>query len=106
MLVLYNKVMRTTLTLEDHVAQGLRQKAQQENLSFKAVVNDVLRAGMAAQEMREGIVQSNSADEFENSSHVHFTQTGIPTFDSGAILIDQGMPASVALENYEDEKPL
>ena len=40
-------VMRTTLTIDDDVAFGLR-RAQEENpaKSFKQIVNDVLRSGL------------------------------------------------------------
>jgi hypothetical protein len=42
--------MRTTLTLDDDVAAKL--KAAAKNRSFKVVVNDALRAGLAALEKR------------------------------------------------------
>ena len=42
--------MRTTLTLDDDVAVKL--KAAAKNRSFKTVVNDALRAGLAALEKR------------------------------------------------------
>jgi hypothetical protein len=38
--------MRTTLTLDDDVADALRRRAQQTGLPFKQVVNDALRAGL------------------------------------------------------------
>ncbi len=40
--------MRTTLTIEDDLAGILQKKAAQQGHSFKAVVNDLLRAGIAA----------------------------------------------------------
>ncbi len=40
--------MRTTLTIDDDVAAILQKKSRQEGHSFKEVVNDVLRAGLAA----------------------------------------------------------
>ena len=40
--------MRTTMTLDDDVAARLEQVAQQKKLPFKTVVNDALRAGLAA----------------------------------------------------------
>lgn len=43
--------MRTTLTLDDDVAVKL--KAAAKDRPFKTVVNDVLRAGLAALERRE-----------------------------------------------------
>lgn len=42
--------MRTTLTLDDDVAVKLRSAAK--GRPFKAVVNEVLRAGLAAMEKR------------------------------------------------------
>lgn len=38
--------MRTTLTLEDSLVVKLRAMAQKRNVSFKAVVNEVLRNGL------------------------------------------------------------
>lgn len=38
--------MRTTLTIEDDLAQALKEKAFRTGRSFKAVVNEVLRAGL------------------------------------------------------------
>jgi plasmid stability protein len=40
--------MRTTLTIDDDLAGILQRKAGQQGHSFKAVVNDILRAGIAA----------------------------------------------------------
>jgi hypothetical protein len=40
--------MRTTLTIDDDLAGILQKKAGQQGHSFKAVVNDLLRAGIAA----------------------------------------------------------
>ena len=39
--------MRTTLTIEDGIATQLRETAHRSGRSFKAVVNDTLRAGIA-----------------------------------------------------------
>ena len=40
--------MRTTLTLDDDVTARLERMMEKRRQSFKAVVNDVLRAGLAA----------------------------------------------------------
>jgi hypothetical protein len=40
--------MRTTLTIDDDLAGILQKKASQQGHSFKAVVNDLLRAGIVA----------------------------------------------------------
>ena len=39
--------MRTTLTLDDDVADALREKARLSDLPLKQVVNDTLRRGMS-----------------------------------------------------------
>ncbi len=39
--------MRTTLTLDDDVAALLKERARQQDLSFRKAVNDVLRAGLS-----------------------------------------------------------
>ncbi len=41
--------MRTTLTLESDVAHNLKTLSQRRKSSFKKVVNEVLRAGLAAE---------------------------------------------------------
>lgn len=43
--------MRTTLTIEDHIAIALKDAARQSNKSFKEVVNETLKAGLAAKKM-------------------------------------------------------
>ena len=40
--------MRTTLTLEDDVAVHLKREQRKRRVSFKALVNDVLRLGLDA----------------------------------------------------------
>lgn len=40
--------MRTTLTIDDDLAGILQKKVGQEGHSFKEVVNDTIRAGLAA----------------------------------------------------------
>jgi hypothetical protein len=40
--------MRTTLSLDDDVAVGLEREQKRRKASFKATVNDVLRAGLDA----------------------------------------------------------
>jgi len=39
--------VRTTLTLEDHVAARLRAEARRTGRPFKTLVNEALRAGLA-----------------------------------------------------------
>ena len=45
--------MRTTLTLDDDLSRRLRQLARREGRPFKDVVNEVLRRGLATQEIAE-----------------------------------------------------
>ena len=42
--------MRTTLTLDDKLAKSLKKLAHDSGKSFKEVVNQTVRAGLAAQE--------------------------------------------------------
>lgn len=44
--------MRTTLTIDDQVAKALKDLAHRSNRSFKDVVNEILRAGLAAKQAR------------------------------------------------------
>lgn len=39
--------MRTTLTIDDDVIAELKRRAHERDESFKAIVNEVLRAGLA-----------------------------------------------------------
>ena len=39
--------MRTTVTLEDDLAARLRERARERDLSFKAVLNEAIRSGLA-----------------------------------------------------------
>jgi hypothetical protein len=45
--------VRTTLTLDDDVAVRLEREQEKRRTSFKALVNDLLRAGLEALEKRE-----------------------------------------------------
>ena len=44
--------MRTTLTLEPDVAQKLKRRIKETGISLKAAVNEALRRGLAAPEVR------------------------------------------------------
>jgi hypothetical protein len=44
---------RTTLTLEDDVAEGLRRAARERGISFKQAVNEALREGLRSREVDE-----------------------------------------------------
>ena len=39
--------MRTTLTIDDDLADSLKEQARQNNLPFKQVVNETLRRGLS-----------------------------------------------------------
>jgi plasmid stability protein len=43
--------MRTTLTIDDKLAAALKKRAFETGKSFKEVVNEVLRAGLAANQV-------------------------------------------------------
>lgn len=58
--------MRTTLTLHDDVAERLKELAHRQRVSFKEVVNAVLRRGLAAQERTEGAEQPFEVQTFSN----------------------------------------
>lgn len=45
--------MRTTLTIEDRIARELKRLAHDTGHSFKAVVNETLRAGLRARGIAE-----------------------------------------------------
>ena len=44
--------MRTTLTLDDDIADSLKERARLLDISFKQVVNDTLRRGLSPSEDR------------------------------------------------------
>ena len=47
MVMHYDACMRTTLTLDDDIADSLREQARLLDKPFKQVVNDTLRRGMS-----------------------------------------------------------
>lgn len=53
--------MRTTVTLEPDIAARLRERAQQQGLSFKDVLNRTLRAGLEGETDREAFVQDTAS---------------------------------------------
>ena len=48
--------MRTTLTLEDRIGRALKELAHRSGKPFKTVVNETLRAGLAAKRETRGKV--------------------------------------------------
>lgn len=47
--------MRTTLTIDDSTARKLKQIAHETGTSYKQVVNETLRRGLAAAKVREPV---------------------------------------------------
>lgn len=47
--------MRTTLTLDDDLFMALNERARESGRSFKEVVNEVVRRGLAPSAPRQGI---------------------------------------------------
>lgn len=48
----YDACMRTTLTIDDHLAKALKDLAHRSNKPFRQVVDETLRAGLTAAETR------------------------------------------------------
>jgi hypothetical protein len=48
MIIAYDALMRTTLTIDDRIAKGLEDLAHRSGRSFEEVVNETLRTGLAA----------------------------------------------------------
>jgi hypothetical protein len=46
--------MRTTLTIDDRIAQALEELAHRSDQSFEQVVDETLRAGLSAKTARRG----------------------------------------------------
>ncbi len=46
----HDVLMRTTVTIDDDLADSLKEQARQQNVPFKQVVNDVLRRGLKEEE--------------------------------------------------------
>ncbi|MEX2620174.1 MAG: hypothetical protein WD250_08130 [Egibacteraceae bacterium] len=53
--------MRTTVTLEPDVAAQLKQRAQQQGISFKDALNSTLRAGLGGGIDRAPFVQGTAS---------------------------------------------
>jgi Arc/MetJ family transcription regulator len=64
--------MRTTLTLDDDLAQELRQRSRQSGESFKEVVNSALRRGLLS-----GDKPSSSLPRFQVEARHRGFRTGI-----------------------------
>jgi hypothetical protein len=53
--------MRTTVTLEPDVAALLKERAQQQGISFKEALNSALRVGLGGGSAREPFVQATAS---------------------------------------------
>jgi hypothetical protein len=51
--IVYDALMRTTLTIDDRIAKALKDLAHRSNRPFKEVVNEALRAGLSAKNERK-----------------------------------------------------
>lgn len=59
--------MRTTLTLDDDVADKLKRVAERRGTSFKETVNDTLRKGLSLQERKTAQRRPFRVDVFESA---------------------------------------
>ena len=50
--------MRTTLTLDEDVAAKLRAEARRSGRSFRDVVNDAIRRGLASRQVARAVKQA------------------------------------------------
>jgi hypothetical protein len=58
--------MRTTIALDDDIAEKLQDIAHRRRESFRQVVNETLRRGLSAQVPRPGRTKVFKADTFES----------------------------------------
>ena len=59
--------MRTTLTIDDDVADSLKEQARQRKLPLRRVVNDVLRRGLEQEE--SGQTPNSNAESEAGAAH-------------------------------------
>lgn len=59
--------MRTTLTLDDDIAAKLQELARRRRVSFKDVVNAVLRNGLTSPRQRSKVEQPYQTPTFRSS---------------------------------------
>ncbi|MEQ4208069.1 hypothetical protein ABN028_13335 [Actinopolymorpha sp. B17G11] len=72
--------MRTTVTLDDDVAAGLRQFAREHGISFKEAVNAAVRRGLAPRQ--------RSQEPYELPSFALEVRPGINLDKAGALASD------------------
>ena len=83
--------MRTTLTLDDDVAAALARRRAQRGTGLRQEVNDLLRAGLAADDRQAG----DPGPGYE-----------LPTFDPGRVLIDDYRAWKELLDDEDVERAL
>ena len=55
--MMYDRSMRTTITLDDDVAAAVDQRRRAERRGMSEIVNDLVRAGLSAPSERRPFVQ-------------------------------------------------
>jgi len=83
--------VRTTLTLDDDVAAELERRRAQRGTGLRREVNDLLRAGLAAE---------SRAGSTEQAAYA------LPTFDPGRALIEDPRVLTEFLDDEDDERTL
>jgi len=83
--------VRTTLTLDDDVAAALARRRAQRGTGLRREVNDLLRAGLAAES--PGGSRADSSYE-------------LPTFDPGSALISDLRALKDLLDEEDDDRAL
>ena len=58
--------VRTTIALDDDLAEKLQELAHKRRVSFRSVVNETLRRGLSAPEPRSSHRQKVEVDTFES----------------------------------------
>jgi len=58
--------MRTTIALDDDVATKLQEMAHKRRISFRKIVNEVLRRGLSAQDQPRPARQAFRVDAFDS----------------------------------------
>lgn len=82
--------MHTTVTLDDDIAAALERRRSGRGTGLSRQVNDLLRAGLAAEEQR-GAAPTRAPYE-------------LPTFDSGRALITDPRALKELLDDEDDAR--
>lgn len=87
----YARAVRTTLTLDDDVAAALERRRAQRGTGLRQEVNDLLRAGLAA----EGRGDSEGLEDYV-----------LPTHDPGQVLLSDPSALKELLDEEDDRRAL